>query len=211
MKGKKWTAQMLDYLKRHFPRQPTAFVAAELGRSTYAVSNKAHEMGLKKNPEVLLLMSKKLFDSGKSHRFKKGHEPHNKGRSMPTRGRQAESQFRKECVPHNQAKIGAIVKTPSGYLKQKIAYTKPPRFGWVFMHVALWEQHNGPVPSGHIIVFKNGKKDDLRIENLECISRKENMRRNTFHNLPPEYAHVVQLRGALNRQINKREKNEQSI
>lgn len=32
------------------------------------------------------------------------------------------------------------------------------------------------------------------------------MRRNTVHNLPPELAKVVQLRGAINRQINKRAK-----
>ena len=62
------------------------------------------------------------------------------------------------------------------------------------------------MPQGHAVVFKNGNKADIRIENLELITRRELMARNTVHNLPPAIVQVVQLRGALVRQINRRTK-----
>ncbi len=37
----------------------------------------------------------------------------------------------------------------------------------------IWEQHNGKIPEGFMIHHINGIKDDDRIENLMCVSRKE--------------------------------------
>jgi hypothetical protein len=70
----------------------------------------------------------------------------------------------------------------------------------------VWEAANGPLPAGHAIAFKNGDKTDIRLENLECIARRELMARNTVHNLPKPLAQAIQLLGALNRQINTKEK-----
>jgi hypothetical protein len=45
----------------------------------------------------------------------------------------------------------------------------------------------------------------ITLGRLELISRAENMRRNSYHTrYPKEVAQLIQLRGALNRQINKR-------
>jgi hypothetical protein len=54
-------------------------------------------------------------------------------------------------------------------------------------------------------VFINGNRDDLRIENLDCLPRRELMRRNSVHNLPKELVQVVRLKGALQRKINELE------
>ena len=48
--------------------------------------------------------------------------------------------------------------------------------------------------------------DQITADRVECITRAENMRRNTYHRYGPEVAKLVQLRGAINRQIRKREK-----
>jgi hypothetical protein len=37
-------------------------------------------------------------------------------------------------------------------------------------HRMIWQEHHGPIPSGHVIHHKNGIKSDNRIENLECLS-----------------------------------------
>jgi hypothetical protein len=50
-------------------------------------------------------------------------------------------------------------------------------------------------------VFKNGNKQDVRIENLEMISRQELMRRNTIHRYPPALKEVIRLAGKLKRTI----------
>jgi hypothetical protein len=40
-------------------------------------------------------------------------------------------------------------------------------------HRYIWEQHNGKIPEGFMVHHKNEDKQDNRIENLECISKKE--------------------------------------
>lgn len=43
-------------------------------------------------------------------------------------------------------------------------------------------------------------------DKLECITRAENMARNSIHNYPQPIPQLVQLRGALNRKIRNRSK-----
>jgi hypothetical protein len=99
-----------------------------------------------------------------------------------------------------------------GFVLIKIAernpYTGAPT-RYKSKHVHIWEKENGPVPEGHVVAFRDKEKkgrSDISIEDLELITRAENMRRNTIHNLPPALADVCRLRGVLNRHINKRGK-----
>lgn len=49
------------------------------------------------------------------------------------------------------------------------------------VHRMNWEKENGPIPPGHVIRFKDGNTMNCAIENLECISRKEQA-----HRIPKE-------------------------
>ena len=60
------------------------------------------------------------------------------------------------------------------------------------------------MPPKHAVRFKDGDRTNIAIENLELIHRGNLMRKNSVHNLPKELVRVVQLRGAVVRQINKR-------
>ncbi|MCP5428569.1 MAG: HNH endonuclease [Chromatiaceae bacterium] len=53
-------------------------------------------------------------------------------------------------------------------------------------------------------MFRNGDKRDIRLANLELISRSENMRRNQIHRYPPELKQVMQLAGKLRRAIDEK-------
>jgi len=44
--------------------------------------------------------------------------------------------------------------------------------GYVKEHRYVWEKHFGKIPKGYIIHHKNENKEDNRIENLECITKK---------------------------------------
>jgi hypothetical protein len=75
---------------------------------------------------------------------------------------------------------------------------------WKPEHVLIWMAAHGPIPPGHALAFKNRDRQDIRLENLEQISRRELMARNSVHNLPKPIVHAIQLIGAVNRQIRRR-------
>lgn len=56
-----------------------------------------------------------------------------------------------------------------------------------------------------VLRYRNGDIHDPRIENLEKVTRAEHLRRNWHDRYPLAIKRMVQLRGALQRQINKRE------
>lgn len=68
----------------------------------------------------------------------------------------------------------------------------------------IWEQTNGPIPPGHNIIFKDRNTLNCNLDNLELVSNSELMTRNSALRFGPEIFKIIQLRGALNRQINKR-------
>ena len=72
----------------------------------------------------------------------------------------------------------------------------------------VWQAAHGPVPKGHIVVFKPGRRSAelsrIILDAVECISRAEHARRNHPRSKSPELGRLVQLRGAITRQINKR-------
>jgi hypothetical protein len=113
-------------------------------------------------------------------RFKTGHKP-----------------------PHWQP-IGTERISASGYLERKVSDTGNPNVDFVAAHRLLWEETCGPVAPGHAVVFKDGDRENIAIENLECIDRQELMRRNSIHRYPPEVQYACQLKSVLNRMINKR-------
>lgn len=207
-----WTEGERAEVRRLYPDTSTAEIARRLDRRLSGVYQMAHGMGLEKSPEYMRTPAAIAFirpgSRGELYRFRKGHAPVNKGLRRPgfAPGRMAATQFRKGERPHTWVPIGTEVRDTEGYLKRKISddRTRPSRFNWKYVHTLTWEAANGPVPRGQAVAFKDHDKNDTRIENLELVTRQELMRRNTVHNLPPELARVVQLRGALIRQINRR-------
>ena len=71
----------------------------------------------------------------------------------------------------------------------------------------MWERAHGAIPAGHAVVFRPGRfttnPDAITEDGLELVTRAELMRRNTIHNYPPELARLVQLKGAITRQVNR--------
>ena len=46
-----------------------------------------------------------------------------------------------------------------------------------WMHRIVWTEHNGKIPDGMVIDHINGNPSDNRIENLQCITQKQNSQR----------------------------------
>ena len=107
---------------------------------------------------------------GIPYRFKKGHVPFNKGRKgWQAGGRSAETRFQKGHRPKTWVPIGTEVVDPDGYRKRKVRDDAPLGFArrnWKFLHVLLWEEAYGPVPRGYAVIFINGTRADVRLDNL---------------------------------------------
>ena len=77
----------------------------------------------------------------------------------------------------------------------------------------MWEAAHGPIPDGFIVVFKPGLKtavcEEITLDRLECITRAENARRNHPAQRDPELAKLVQLKGAITRQVNRIKKQQE--
>lgn len=109
------------------------------------------------------------LNSGVTGRFEKGHIPANKGRKGYCHPASVKTQFKKGHIPANHRSIGSERKDKDGYIYVKVA---EPRT-WKLKHRLLWEENNGPVPKGYVVIFKDGNKENITLENLALISRAE--------------------------------------
>lgn len=206
-----WSAADDVLLLARYPNEPTPAIARDFRRTVAAVYGRAVGLGLAKSAEYLASPAacrlRRGDNVGAPFRFKKGHVPANKGLRRPGwgPGRMKETQFKKGQQGWNWRPIGSQ-RLCDGYLYTKVSDRRrvPWTRNWKPTHVLLWEKHRGRVPRGAALKFLNGDKRDIRLDNLQCISRRELVASNTVHNLPKPLAETILLLGTLNRQIRRK-------
>lgn len=114
------------------------------------------------------------LDSGLTGRFEKGHTPSNKGKKTGSYPGMVPTQFKKGHLPHNHLPVGSERTNRDGYRERKI---QEPNV-WRAVHVLNWEAVHGPVPAGHVLIFKNGDKANYDVSNLLLVTRGELARMN---------------------------------
>jgi hypothetical protein len=218
----KWTDKNLQVLKTRYPFCTTQELANFLGTSMAVVWAKSSRLNLKKDPCYLLLGKSGRIEHGKQPiksvetQFKKGHLPLNKGaKGWQAGGRSVETRFKKGQNPMNTMPVGAyrIVTFKNGmqYVEQKFSDARgAPNKRWKVVHRAVWEQHYGSIPPGHVVTFKNGmhtiEPEKITIDVLDCITLAENMKRNSILLLPKNLQEIIKINGQIKRAINNRSK-----
>lgn len=205
-----WTKEEINILLRDYqdPNIFTADIAKRLDRTLSQVYNKAQTMGLKAPLERMRLAGKlgTNHPNAVAHRFKKGSIPPNKGKKMSPEiyEKVKETMFKKGNSPVNHREVGSERINVDGYIEIKVA--EPNR--WRLKHRLIWEQHNGIIPEGCNVQFKNHNTLDCRIENLYLISKSEQMRNENslMARYPKELRDVIRLKGVVKRQLRKQEK-----
>lgn len=217
MSRRPWTPGALAEVCRRYPHERTADIARDLGRSIGSIHGQANMLGLKKSPEYMReIHGAHIADAGARYRFNAGTAAWNKGipGSTGNHPNTKRTQFKKGRAPEearNYQPIGTL-RILDGYLQRKITDDPAlyPSRRWVAVHRLVWEEVNGPMPKGYVVVFKPGMAstdpDEITIDRVELISRAELMRRNTRHNLPPELNALISTKARLTRLINEREK-----
>lgn len=219
MPRKFWTPEKLETLCNIYPHFSTHSVAKVLGCSKDAVCNQAYRMGLTKTAQYITQEREQRghHQASTRGRFKPGQAPWNKGQPGSTghHPNTRATQFKAGRPASQAANYRAIgshrICSSDGNLYRKVTDDPsiPPVRRWVPVARLVWEAAHGPIPPGHLIVFKDKRQrttvlEEITLDKLACISKADNARRNSYWaNYPPEVARLVQLKGAINRQVNR--------
>lgn len=124
--------------------------------------------------QVTGMIKNNRLNTGLTGRFQKGHNPWNKGTKGLTKARI--TSFKKGDIPHNYKPIGSERVNIYGYTEVK---TAEPNI-WEFKHRLIWEAHYGKIPRGSAILFLDGNKSNLNIDNLIMITKEQLLRMNQY-------------------------------
>jgi len=163
-------------LRERYPCCSNDELSVMLGIKTEAIAHRGRILGLKKTPETLRrIYSEAMLKTGKrAGQFQPGEAPWNKGINgySITLGR---SHYRPGNRPPTWVPVGTTrwstppLSLPNAprYLRVKVAEPDV----WKLAHRHLWEQHHGPIPAGHVVIFKDHNTSNIDIENLACVPR----------------------------------------
>lgn len=205
-----------EKIRELYPSHTAKEISVILGISVSTVRNTAWAMGLRKSIEWIRENARNKFQDpehpAKKYQFKKGNAPANKGKkiseycSAESLEKIMKTTFKKNQVPANHKDIGYERITRDGYIERKVA--EPNKFR--LLHRIIWEKHNGPIPKGHNIQFKDGNRLNVNIENLYMISKSDQLKNeNSFYaKYPKEIQIAIHAKAILSRQINKHQKKE---
>lgn len=204
-----WTAEEDALFRKHYPNSSMRQMMELLGRSACSIYNRSEILNVRKSQEYLdspaACRLRRGDNIGKEYRFQKGQIPPNKGVKGISYEGSKPTQFKSGSRPPNYRPVGTI-RQVDGYYEIKMAEGMRQ---WKLLQRVVWERCNGAIPKGMFVIFLDGSRDNIEITNLSLVTKAQNMKRNTVHNYPKEIVHLVQLKAALNRQINKRTNHEQ--
>lgn len=172
-----------EYEARHYPQGMLAYIRDNSWNvSSKDMAERVNEkFGTSFTPTGMKQFRQRHgIKSGLTGWFRKGHPPGNKGKRMEefaspeAIARSAKTRFKPGHRPKNELPVGTVRKTKDGYLIRKISMTGTQWERWEFIHRRVWEDHNGPIPDGMYITFKDGNKENCSIENLMLITKAEN-------------------------------------
>lgn len=113
-----------------------------------------------------------IRDCLRNHKIKSGRTGHFKKGFMSANP----TSFKKGDIPHNKKKLWTEKVNDCGYtliLVPEINLSSGGRGRFKFKHVWLWENKNGLVPKGSVVIFKDGDRKNLKGSNLILVTKAE--------------------------------------
>lgn len=199
--NKFWRLEDIAILKFLYPEMTNLNIGAILGKKEGAIIAKAFKLRLVKDKEFINRCAAKTT-------FKKGNVSFNKGlkqvdfMSPDAIKRTIASRFKKGDIPKNAYEYDGVInvrkdtKTGIDYL-----YIRVKLGVWVLYQRYQYEKFIGDIPDGFIVALKDGNPANCHPFNLELLSKRENMLRNTIQRYDPELIKTMKLLGRLKRKI----------
>lgn len=178
----KVTPEQDEEIKRLYLEVPVKRLAKMLGIGDTCLRIRLRQLNLIIPKEII---NKRIKES----RFYKNQPSWNKGLKwddfMSPEGQMKSltRTFKNKRLPHNTIGIiGHITirskKDGSEAYKYVCVSIKP--FRWELYHRSIWEKQYGKIPENYTLWFIDGDTMNCVLENLECISKAENLRRNNL-------------------------------
>ena len=205
-----WTPSDDELLRDLYADISSGDIAALMGVSIKQVYQRSARLGIRKSAEFLAAEASGRVRRGQQHprmvatQFRPGFTPWNKGlKGIQIGG--ILTRFQPGSLPHTTMPVGTY-RICGGMLERKIGEQPGPNHKrWRPVTRLVWEAANGPVPAGQLVVFRPGMRtvvlDEITVDRVDLITRAENARRNHPVNKSPELARLVQLKGAITRQV----------
>lgn len=136
--------------------------------------------------------------------FKKGHVPANKGKKWDeylTKEQQEKARrtcYKKGNMPKQHREVGSERITIDGYLEVKVAELNK----WALKHRLVYEEAFGKIPKGMNLIFADGNKLNLELDNLLLVTDNELLRMNR-NNLIKEDKNLTKSGLVLTKLMNK--------
>lgn len=177
MKKTKWTDEVIQFMIENYKGKDNIELA-ELLNNKFNLNTNADRVS---NVKANLKRRKGIDITTGINRggYKKGHIPANKGTKGLTGANK--TSFKKGNIPYNHKEIGSERITKDGYIMIKVRDGCLNK-NWELKHRWLYEKEYGKIPEGHNLIFLDGNKQNLDLDNLKLVSKSEDLIMNN-HNL----------------------------
>lgn len=200
----KYTSEIVEFIRSNVKQHTDREIAELLNQKWSLNLNIRHVKYIKERHGI-----KTGFGRGF---FVKGQQSWNKGKKTITVGRMAETQFKKGGFSFNRVPIGTERVNSEGYHEVKVQDGQK-QHNWVLKHRLIWEQHNGPIPPKHRIVFLDSNRNNLDISNLELMSFEQTAvmsKRKLFYK-DPELTKIGSKIAEIELRVNKKKRGNTSV
>ncbi len=209
--GRKWTEDEDALLRERYPHESSKAIAAALGRSLSSVYMRAQTLRVQKTEAYVA-----------TTRWQVGHPALSRGRpfgpdNRPTHfgdrnsaaRRAMLSRFQAGYRPQTEKPLGSLrLRTTRGltYLEEKYSMVGTNQSQrWRAVHRLVWEAAHGPMPRGHVVVFRPGMhtvlRDEITLDRLELVTHAQLLERNSVLRYPPALRTAMRRRRRLERAI----------
>lgn len=186
----RYTREIINYVKTNYKDKSTIELSAEINKV----------FGLNTNPDSIQNLKTRIKKEGfifepikNNGCFVKGQKSWNKGKkwdefmSKESQEKSRATCFKKGNDPANMALIGTEKwksghkgRDDEGFLYVKVR-DKCGRFNWEAKHRYIWEQAYGKIPKGYKVIFKDGNRHNIVLENLALVSNSQMLILNRYN------------------------------
>lgn len=157
-KAKIWSTEEKEYLKE--------IVSGKHHKEILELMNKKFEYNFTQD-QIKSAINRYKLNTGFTGKFALGGTPANKGTKGICKANKGSFKKGQKCT--NRREVGSERVNIYGYTEIKIA--EPGT--WVLKHKLIWEEHNGPLKKGDVIIFGDGNKSNLDIKNLILVTNQQ--------------------------------------